>query len=246
MEKQRFYVNTEGNDDQAYLEAIAHACKLTKDNVLLNSIVLLVHTKDNTAWFDRSLGEVRTKELVKGFYFSEFNTTLKIESLKTFRGADVVIACALHDKELLDLDGDYSVKVIIAIPWQKTGVVKWLGTWKPKDLRGSSSSIGFAEPTCIVKEALRILTHSINLSTGIHHRSDEHLAKTFIRALRKYEPELNPDVVGAYLVRELGWNPAHARDVEKLITTLNNGRYFQGGDRTGLKAHYKKWKDACK
>ena len=75
---------------------------------------------------------------------------------------------------------------------------------------------------------------------------DEKRAKTYILSLHKYESSLNADIVGSYLVRELNWDTEDAKDVEKLINTLNNGKHFQGGQRTGLQHYYKQWKDQSK
>ena len=72
---------------------------------------------------------------------------------------------------------------------------------------------------------------------------DNARAKTYVRALKKYEPELNSDLVCSYLVNELDWQVRHSNDVRKLIDTLNNGKYFMGGEKTGLQNHYKRWKN---
>ena len=62
----------------------------------------------------------------------------------------------------------------------------------------------------------------------------------------KYESELNAHSVVSYLVAELGWTSSHANGVGKLITTLNEGRYYKGGEKTGLQVHYKRWKEKAK
>lgn len=93
---------------------------------------------------------------------------------------------------------------------------------------------------------MKQLTDSINMSTGISHPMDNDRAKTFIKALHKYEPELNADIIGSYLVRELNWETRFAKDIEKLIETLNSGSFFKGGEKTGLQNYYKKWKNECK
>lgn len=67
------------------------------------------------------------------------------------------------------------------------------------------------------------------MSTGIKYPSDNERAKTYIRALHKYEPELDGIIVEAYLVNSLNWETRHAQDVKKLIDTLNSGKTFQGG-----------------
>ena len=58
---------------------------------------------------------------------------------------------------------------------------------------------------------------------------------------KKIGPETK--AVVSYLVTELGWTSSHANDVGKLITTLNDGGFFRGGEKTGLQFHYKRWKE---
>jgi hypothetical protein len=90
------------------------------------------------------------------------------------------------------------------------------------------------------------LTNSINMSTGINSPFDEEQAKTYILALHKYEPNLDENIIKAYLVRDLGWEAEYANDVALLIMTLNSGRHFKGGKHTGLQYYYKSWKEQCK
>lgn len=250
MNKQRFYIDTEGNDDVAYREAIQFACKLADDDPGIARIVLLVATKRTTGWFERLFGENTVKQLFSGVKFKNCRPVIKLESLQTFRAgnvtADAIITCGLDDKDVLKIDDCYSAKVIIAVPWLREYLQKWIQTWNPADIRSNQNSSAYPEPSCIVKKAMESLTASINMSTGIHHPSDEDRAKTFIRALHKYEPSLDANLVGAYLIRELGWTTNHAQDVEKLIETLNAGRYFRGGEKTGLSNYYKRWKELCK
>lgn len=251
MNKQRFFIDTEGNDDDAYREAIEFACKLAESDPQISRIVLLVHTKRTTGWFERLYGEGGVKQLFSGTKFKGCRPIVKLETIQTFKDgiapANIVIACGLDDKDVLKIDDTFSVKVIIAIPWVRELLKKWIQTWEPTNIRGGQASVAkYPEPSCIVKKALESLTNSINMSTGIHHPSDENRAKTYVRALFKYEPFLDSNIVGAYLVKELRWTAKHAQDIEKLIKTLNAGRYFRGGEKTGLAAHYKRWKEQCK
>ena len=123
---------------------------------------------------------------------------------------------------------------------------KWIQTWNAVEISGKGKKEEkFPDPTPIVKLAMQDLTKIINMSTGISHSMDNNKAKTYIKVLHKYENDLNPDIVGAYLVRELNWNTEHAKDIKKLIDTLNKGRFFKGGEKTGLQNYYKKWKEKC-
>jgi hypothetical protein len=250
MDIQRFYIDTHGNDDEAYREAMQFACQLANKSKDIKRIVLLIHSKQNTGWFERLFGSTVVKQLFAGTKFKDCNAIVKFETVRTYKDgygqSDIVITCGLDSEDVLKIDDMYSVKAIIAVPWLKDKIEKWVKTWSPKELRGNKS-IGnaFPEPSCIVKKALESLTSSINLSTGISHPMDEDKAKTTILALHKYEPSLNPDIIGAYLIRELNWDTEHAKDIETLIGKLNNGRHFQGGERTGLQTYYKRWKEEC-
>ena len=119
----------------------------------------------------------------------------------------------------------------------------WVRRWNAKEITGKKEEKADASVSEVVKVALAELTSSINMSTGIVNPFDNSLAKTYIRALHKYESGLKEEAVVSYLVTELGWTSAHANDVGKLIATLNQGRYFVGGERTGLQEHYKRWKE---
>ena len=83
------------------------------------------------------------------------------------------------------------------------------------------------------------------MSTGISHSSDDKLAKTYLRALAKYGYLLNEIEIESYLIKQLGWTKDHANDLLEIINKINNGRSFQGGDKTELKRHINRWKEEC-
>lgn len=250
MSKQRFFIATSGNDDKAYREAMQYACMLAENDMEIKKVVLLVHAKQNTGWFERIFGRDTEKQLFKGTTFKNRKPVFKFETKKTYKDSytpsEIVITCGLDSDDVLPIDDFYSVKAIIAFPWLANGLDKWVQTWNPTEIRGNQqAAAAYPEPTCVVKKAMEDLTASINMSTGITHPSDEEQAKTYILTLHKYEPSLDVDIVGAYLVRELNWDTDHAKEIEKLINTLNNGKYFQGSRRTGLQRYYKQWKKEC-
>ena len=80
------------------------------------------------------------------------------------------------------------------------------------------------------------------MTTGIHHFMDKELCKTYIRALNKYDYELNSKEIFSFLTTELNWKSDNANDVIKLIDKINSGGYFTGGAKTGLQYHIKRWK----
>lgn len=250
----KFYINTEGNDDKSYALAMQFACELAKNDLDINRIVLYIHTKNNTGWFERLFDYNTVKKLFDGLKFSDCRVPFKFETKITYKSAvygkpsDIVICCGIDSDDLLKIDDYYSVKYMIAIPCLLSLSEKWIKTWNALEISGKNEKADnkYQEPSEIVKIAMQHLTESINMSTGISHPLDNSRAKTYIRALHKYEPKLNADIVGAYLVRELNWGTRHASDIEKLIETLNKGKYFQGGEKTGLQNYYKRWRNETK
>lgn len=248
----RFYIDTCGNDDDAYDKAYKFALKLVKEDNNIKKIIFLVASKNNCGWLDRLYGESKVKQLFKGI--NNGNLLLKIETIRTYsnsysNGTDVVIACGLNSKEIFKVEDYRNIGYIIAIPWLKELIQSWITTKNPDILRVfEDDTIENVEKDCpkpslIIQEAFRELSNIINPSTGISHHMDNARAKTYVRTLYKYEPELNSDLICSYLVNELGWEVKHSNDVRKLIDTLNNGKYFVGGDKIGLQNHYKRWKN---
>lgn len=250
MAEQHFYIDTQGNDDEAYREAMQFACDLANNDNSIKKVVLLLATKNVTGWFDRIYGSDTVKKLFAGTHFKGCKPLFKFETVRTYSDnqdlSEIVITCGLDEDDIFKFEDYYSVKVIIAIPWLRAKIQKWARTFNPTDLRGQATAVAaYPEPSCIVQKALSDLTDSVNMSTGIHNPMDEDLAKTYILALHKYEKSLDKNVVGAYLITALGWDAEHAKDVEKLIETLDAGKHFKGGTRTGLQNQYKRWKAEC-
>lgn len=246
---ERYYIDTQGNDDKAYHEAIMYACQAADKDPEIKYVILLIGDKKQTEWFKRLYGDTVVKKLFIGTKLNNCKATFKFETLRTYQNSytpsEIVIACGLHEEEISPFDNYQSIKVIIAIPWLREKLQKWVQTWGPIELRGKGPSVTFPPPSCIVKKAMEELTESINMATGITHPSDEKTAKTYILALHKYEPNLDANIVGAYLVRELQWDTSYAQEIENLINILNDGKHFKGGERTGLINHYDRWKEDC-
>lgn len=250
MEKQRFYINTEGNADSgAKSKAIDHAIELAQTDLEISRIVLLIRSKNRDGWFKKVFDDSVMKKLFRGEKFMDCRVPIKIETIRTIREShinktsEIVVGFGLDSKQLFRLDDFYSIKIIILVPWLKEDVKKWVQTWNPIEISMKREPIKtFPEPSDVIKKAMNSLTSSINMSTGISHPTDEELAKTYILALHKYEWTLDADIVGSYLVKQLNWQSNDAAKIEKLINTLNEGRYFKGGKRTGLNDYYKSWK----
>lgn len=252
MPNKYYFFDTQGNDDESYDRALNFAVKLVKGYPALNKIVFLVPTKNNTEWLDRLYGEQTVKKMFNGASYSGVN--VKIDTIRTYGNnysnpSEVVICCGLNSEEIFKAQDYRQVDTLIAIPWVKENTESWIKTTKAAKINddltveNEKNTNIYPEPSEIVKNAFKELWDSINRTTGITHPMDNAKAKTYVRALHKYEPQLNADIVCSYLIRELGWQTRHAEDIRKLIDTLNNGKFYQGGERTGLQNHYKRWKN---
>ena len=56
MSKQHFYIDTHGNDDEAYREAMKFACELAEQDPAIIQVILLVPGRANSNWLDRLYG----------------------------------------------------------------------------------------------------------------------------------------------------------------------------------------------
>lgn len=249
----KYYIDIkhDGFNENAYLQAFKFAIKMVKQNKDVDRIVCYVHTKGNIGYFEPFFDEKLIKRLLDGNVNVEpFPVPLTIETKITYSKSkysssnrDFVLAFGMDLEDLEVLDDYYGVKYIVAIPWLKDKTMPWISRWNAEEITGKKEEKLGDEVSDIVKVALAELTASINMSTGIVNPFDNSRAKTYIRALHKYEPELKPEAIVSYLVTELGWTSSQANDVGKLITTLNDGGFFRGGEKTGLQFHYKRWKE---
>lgn len=243
MDKLRYYIDTHGNDDSAYEEALALACKLSNQDNQINRVVILIHVKYQTGYFEKILSTETIKKLENGYRFSNCNALFKFETLKTFKDinthSQVIIACGFDSNEIFPYDDSHSVKVIIAIPWLKDGLKNWVQTWNPNELRGGQS-VTIVIPSAIVVTALKELD---SIVSGTSHPNDEETTKKYVRALFKYET-LDSDIIRGYLVRDLKWHAKDADQIKAWIDKLKAGKSFKGGANTGLHVYYKKWNAA--
>lgn len=254
--KNRYYVEIEhdGYDEKAYLQVFKFSLQLSKIDRDIKRIVCYIHTKRNIGYFNQIFDDGTIKKLLAGnVLVNPFQLPLTIQTKSTYSlnkyhnsNHDLVLAFGM-DKEDLEVLDDYAgIEYIVAIPWLRDKTAPWIERWEAKEITGKENNKKVSHLSGIVKIAFTELSAVINKSTGITHPMDNGRAKTYIRALHKYEPELNADAVVSFLVTELGWTSAHANDVGNLISKLNEGRYFQGGDKTGLQNHYKRWKGKLK
>lgn len=245
----RYYIDTEGNDDSAYKEAIEFACKYSKENNCEFDVILYALQSANIGWLERIYNRDIVKSFRNGHKLIGCNASIKIETKRTLKrrvgnSSLIVIAMGMKADDVFEIEDIDNVEVIIAIPWIRESLDKWVKSMNPIEMRGGETEI-FEEIDCLIMKALEELTNEINLSTGISHLGDADLAKTMIRTFFKYEMCPNADQIEGYLVSQLSWNAKGAKEFTDLIRKMNEGKYFKGGSKTGLQNYYKSWKEQC-
>lgn len=242
----RFYVDIEGNDDIAVAEVIQKAIQL-EHAVVAQRIVFLAHTLQNDGWLERQYGSEGVKKLKKGAKLNGSDCNAVFMSIKTYSGSknDVVVTLGLDSDDILKIEDEHGINAIVALPWLRGGVDKWAKMSGAIELRTNLPIQDGVEIDCVVRKAFEDLTESINMSTGIHHHMDEERAKTYLRALNKYNYELSEEKIETLLVGELNWSKDHAEDVLEIIRKINSGKSFHGGAKTGLKGYITQWINEC-
>ena len=246
MEKRRYYNDNIGPLKENEVRAFKKALELCNEIEDITQITLLIHTKRNTGYLERIFGTRNLRDFFRGVKIDEIYPPLKIETVRTFsdnwQGKKIVIAFGLHSHELYKYDNYENVAGIIAHQWSEDSVKDWAKSWEAINLKSETKIGKTMLPDKVVQQAFIDLRNSINMTTGIHHFMDEEQCKTYIRALKKYNYELNSKEILTFLITELDWESDNANDVIKLIEKVNSGGYFIGGAKTGLQHHIKRWK----
>lgn len=243
----RFYIDSHGPDDDAAKQIIRKAIELEMQLGNVSRIVFVAHGLQHDGWLERLYGSNAAKKLRTGAQLPQSAILAKFESLKTYQPRDfeIIITLGLDSDEILLLDDNYDINAILALPWVENGVNKWANITNAINIDDNIAANSFANPPCIVIKALEALTRSINMSTGLLNSSDDNMAKTYLRALVKYSIPLQQVEIESYLIKHLNWTKEHADHLLKIIEKINEGRSFQGGEKTGLQHHFNRWKEAC-
>ncbi|WP_028374535.1 hypothetical protein [Leeuwenhoekiella sp. MAR_2009_132] len=246
MEKKRYYNDNVGANKENEILALKKALELCNEIGDITQIVFLIHTKGNTGYLERIFNTRNVKNLFRGVKMDESYPPMKIETLRTFnddyQGNKIVVAFGLRSNELHKYDDYENITGIIAHQWMEDSVKDWARTWGAIDIKSETKIEKTELPDKVVQKAFIDLSNSINMSTGIHHFMDEEQCKTYIRALNKYNYELNSKQIFSFLTTELNWESDYANDIIKLIDKVNSGGYFKGGAKTGLQHYIKRWK----
>ena len=247
MEKIRFYTNNVGPIKENEAKSLQKTFQLAKEIDGIDEITVLIHTKSNTGYLERTVGIDKIKGLFSGKYRAfDGGPRIKLETMKTIIDDNkrrILLSFGLSSEDLFKYDCFYSVVAIVGHQWSEYGLKDWSESWGAEEIISGTKLSKKDNLDKVVKKAFDSLSNCINMTTGIHHPMDEKRCKTYLRALNKYGYNLNEKDISSYLITEKGWKSEHVDDVIKLISKLNSGSYFKGGEKTGLKEYIMKWKE---
>ena len=134
-----------------------------------------------------------------------------------------VIALWPSEKALQQLDDVSTIEALGVLTWGLKEVSAWALGVGATDLLGEASVETPTIQDPVVLGALRSLTNSVNLSTGLTHPSDWDHAVQVFRTLRKRGHTIDGDEIETWALAN-GWSYRHASDVGQLAREIAAGK----------------------
>lgn len=231
-ETRRIIFPSQGPQVEPIQKAFRYLIKICEESEKKLRVVLFIPGKGNLdgTTLEEALPPDVVKRLKKGDEIPlPNNSSLKVETVRTFRGSystNAIIAIYAY-KEMLDkIDTMKRLDHVIIVPWLIDELSDWISTWNP---------IIDGEPTQlkkeviqnpVVEEVLKSLTMSVNLHTGLTHPSDKASAVQIFRELMKYHELYNPDSIRIWAMQN-GWTPDGADQLKDISQGVLDGKRYR-------------------
>jgi hypothetical protein len=208
---------------------------LAERDSVIKEVLIVVHTKANLSGttLETTLGKGVAKALAEGKSVRLFeNLVLRAETLKTINQhrAPHIIIGVYADKKMLDaIDALPRSIAVIIVPWiMDDEVQEWRRTWSPVVIGEKAPEIDLIIDNPIVEEAMKMLSGSVNLSTGLSHPLDRAKAIDLFRGLKDNREPFEPDAIRAWAVRN-NWRPKAADELRSIAQGVLEGKRFKRG-----------------
>jgi len=241
MEEPRRYIfQAEGPQVEPIRKAFRHLINICKNSDKRLKVVLFVPGKDNLK--GTTIEEALPPEVMKRLKRGEEvalpnNSSLKVETVRTFRGSystNAIIAIYAYKEMLNKIDSMKRLDYVIVVPWLKKDLDDWISTWNPT-IDGEPSKIKteiIKNP--IVKEVLKSLTVRVNLHTGLTHPSDKASAVQIFKELLKHGIRYDSDLIRIWAMQN-GWTPEGADQLKEIAQGILEGKRY----RTDKRQHWR-------
>lgn len=250
--KNKYYADAYGPDLNALIACVKKAFEIAEADDEVARIVFYSYTKNNFMQVSRVFGDDNVDRMfTRPLRFSECSKPIRCATVITYKKEceyrdspkDVVVCCHMDSKDVFKVDDFRTAKYIIALSWTTDGLSAWKSRWNAENVMGKSEEVDEAPSNDILLTALKEMDVRMYETKSLTHPNDEETCKTYIRAIHKYLPNVNPAEVENTLVTELGWEHKNASKVGELLQRLKEGRTFRGGQKTYLKEYYNRWKE---
>lgn len=216
----RYLVENDGAGRDAVKAALKKAVSLCIEH-RLSRITIVAPAKQNVD--NSALAEIIGADAVKALGQGKAlpagsGVTIGLESIKTFspHGAyEVVLGLYLSSKGMDAIDGAAAVKAIVMVPWNAEEGKAWLATWAPEIIGQRTWPQPQLEVDPGVEGALKVLSATINRSTGLAHPSDRERAKKTLAGLKSAGHRPRPADLRSWAVRN-GWTLEGANALAEL------------------------------
>lgn len=227
-ERRRAYIQAHGPDDDAVRRGLVW---LVEEARQAGGGTLHVPGLDNL----QSLGHIiaNINAIAKNRVFTLNGVRIDIATLRTGQVRGAVLALWTDDKILQGIEDRWMPPAICAIPWNGKDIDKWVAAFGPTEIRTGSipATTTMSNPT--VEEALKSLTSSVNLSTGLGHPSDHDAAVWTFRALKDAGETFSPEEVRAWAAAH-NWRLKDAEELADFAQRVLDGKR--------IKTHSRPWK----
>lgn len=202
--------------------------ELNKDAFLL--VPTKKYIEDTT--LEEFLGRNEMKTLLQGKSIElQSGKNLILESQRTFqyRGAsEIIIGIYVTKRMLNQIDSVRNAVAVIVVPWNMDEVVEWRETWNPEIVGDAPTVRELLIENPVIEEALKALTISVNLSSGLSHPLDKASAVNLFHLLRDNRELYDSDSIRAWALRN-GWTPSGADQLRDVAQDILDGKRIRGG-----------------
>lgn len=231
--RKSLYVTSRGPNVDALRQGLVWLGRLTEADPAKRKAAIAIATKGQLGGtvIEEILGARACKALANGdsvlFGKATLNLITKRDRIYSWNGP---ILAVYPSKQFLDaLDDLAGVTDFMLIPWTMEEVQFWIKAWTAEEVGATGAKVEDLQLDPVVVAALKNLTESVNLSTGITHPSDRHAALDTFRILSSHRISYRPDDVRAWLVGKGGWSPRDADAVHEIAQGYLDGKRFRGG-----------------
>ena len=224
---ERFFIDAYGPDAQAERDGVIWLVAEVDSRGSVGAIV--VPAVNAISSLDRAIGPEAAAFATTHRHFTTSGTRIEVFSDRTKPGHfDGPILVPWSNDAMVNAAEEMEPPAICAIPWAEGDLAEWKRAWNPVDPR-TDEPVGVTPvtPSPLVEQALASLTATVNMSTGIHHPSDERAAKRLFKALYLSGERLDETEIRTWTLSH-DWAPRHAEHLAQLVGKIAAGRRVKG------------------